>query len=55
MLVAVIDTYTDAEVRAESLARDPIKGLRNYQHQRIPATGSVVPANRERTLSRKLR
>ncbi len=41
-------TIIDAEVLAECLAQDPINGLSDYEHQRIPVTATIVGAYRER-------
>jgi 2-polyprenyl-6-methoxyphenol hydroxylase-like FAD-dependent oxidoreductase len=37
----------DASVLAEELSRDPVHGLRRYEHRRRPETSDVVEANRE--------
>jgi 2-polyprenyl-6-methoxyphenol hydroxylase-like FAD-dependent oxidoreductase len=37
----------DASVLAEELSRDPVHGLRRYEHRRRPETAKVVEANRE--------
>jgi 2-polyprenyl-6-methoxyphenol hydroxylase-like FAD-dependent oxidoreductase len=34
-------------VLAEELSRDPVHGLRRYEHRRRPETAKVVEANRE--------